>query len=118
MANELARRAGFTWRDSYAVLSGPSRDETYTDWLIYAMGEYDIVANWYCKIVIHNMLEKRTLELERVGRMSYACSQLHTGVYNRRSCPGAHLQRVLTIVELVVDAEKDATRPEQGRDWL
>lgn len=88
MANELARRAGFTWRDSYAVLSGPSRDETYTDWLIYAMGEYDIVANWYCKIVIHNMLEKRTLELERVGRMSYACSQLHTGVYNRRPCRG------------------------------
>ena len=47
MANEVARRAGFTWRNNYAVLPTPSGDKTYTDWLIYAIQEYDIVANWY-----------------------------------------------------------------------
>ena len=53
MANEVSRRAGFTWRDNYAVLSTPSGNKTYTDWLTYAIREYDIVANWYGKRSVH-----------------------------------------------------------------
>ena len=47
MANEVARRAGFNWRDNYAVLPAPSGDKTYTEWLAYSIQEYDVVANWY-----------------------------------------------------------------------
>jgi len=47
IADELGKRAGFSWRNSYAVLKSPAGQQTYTDWLLYAVREYDIVANWF-----------------------------------------------------------------------
>ncbi|CAB9499480.1 expressed unknown protein [Seminavis robusta] len=44
--DELAERAGFTWRDSFGVSYLPT-NETWTELLLWGIDSYDIVADWW-----------------------------------------------------------------------
>jgi hypothetical protein len=45
--DELAKRGGFTWRNSFAVTNGPGDILTWTDLLAWATESYDVSADWW-----------------------------------------------------------------------
>ena len=45
--DELGRRAGFTWRESFGVTYGPAPNTTFTDLLIWSIDNYDLSVNWW-----------------------------------------------------------------------
>jgi hypothetical protein len=53
LLDEIAERAGFTWRDSFAILERPSEPVinnitwTFTDLLAWSVDSYDIAINWW-----------------------------------------------------------------------
>ncbi|CAJ1947337.1 unnamed protein product [Cylindrotheca closterium] len=49
--DELAVRAGFTWRDSFGIYDVPSGgvNETWTDLLVWSTDTYDITIDWWAK---------------------------------------------------------------------
>ena len=47
LSDEVARRAGFEWRNSYALLKPPTGDRTWSDLLMYQVKHYDVVVEWY-----------------------------------------------------------------------
>jgi len=47
LSDEVARRAGFEWRSTYALLTPPTGDQTWTDLLIYMVKHYDVSVDWY-----------------------------------------------------------------------
>jgi hypothetical protein len=51
LMDELADRAGFTWRGSFAILEPPKASLnltwTFTDLLIWSVDTYDITINWW-----------------------------------------------------------------------
>ena len=47
LSDELARRAGFEWRNSYALLDPPTQGRTYTKWLTYAVKHDDATADYF-----------------------------------------------------------------------
>ena len=46
--DEVARRAGFSWRNSYQVIDNPS-NQTWGDILYNASDRYDIIVDWWFK---------------------------------------------------------------------
>lgn len=50
--DELAQRAGFTWRDSFGVIYWPpTGNSTYTENLLWGVESYDIAADWWDRTV-------------------------------------------------------------------
>lgn len=47
LLDELADRAGFEWRDSFAVLDPPTGNTTYTELLKWGSETYDLAVNWW-----------------------------------------------------------------------
>ena len=48
LLDELARRAGFTWRQSFGVTYGlQNRSMTFTDLLVWTVENYDLSVNWW-----------------------------------------------------------------------
>mmetsp|Transcript_33890 Transcript_33890/g.82185 ORF Transcript_33890/g.82185 Transcript_33890/m.82185 type:complete len:640 (-) Transcript_33890:133-2052(-) len=49
--DEMASRAGFTWRDSFGIYDVPSggENETWTDLLVWSVDTYDITIDWWAK---------------------------------------------------------------------
>ncbi|KAL3929982.1 MAG: hypothetical protein SGBAC_011966 [Bacillariaceae sp.] len=49
--DELAERAGFTWRDSFGIYDVPSGgvNETWTDLLVWSIDSYDLTIDWWAK---------------------------------------------------------------------
>lgn len=53
LLDEVASRAGFTWRDSFAILERPSEPVinnitwTFTDLLAWSVDSYDVAINWW-----------------------------------------------------------------------
>ena len=45
--DELATRAGFTWRNAYGILDRPDGNETFDSVLDWSKNVYDITAEWY-----------------------------------------------------------------------
>lgn len=45
--DELAARAGFTWRNAYGILDRPDGNETFDSVLDWSKNVYDITAEWY-----------------------------------------------------------------------
>jgi hypothetical protein len=45
--DELAKRGGFTWRNSFAVTDGPGDNHTWTELLDWAMESYDVSVDWW-----------------------------------------------------------------------
>lgn len=41
--DELARRAGFSWRNSFVLSNGPVKAESYTEWADYHLNSFDLV---------------------------------------------------------------------------
>ena len=46
IANEVAMRAGFTWRNSYLATPQPGMNESFTEFYLYYAQRYDVVADW------------------------------------------------------------------------
>lgn len=51
--DEVARRAGFTWRDSYGLTTGPPKgsNKTWTDLLLWGTDYFDVYADWYARTI-------------------------------------------------------------------
>jgi len=49
--DEVASRAGFTWRDSFGVYDVPSggENQTWTDLLVWSTDNYDLTVDWWAK---------------------------------------------------------------------
>lgn len=49
--DELAKRGGFTWRDSFGIYDVPSggENETWTDLLIWSTQTYDLTVDWWAR---------------------------------------------------------------------
>ena len=45
--DELASRAGFTWRDSFAITSGPDENHTWAELLEWSTDVYDLSAEYF-----------------------------------------------------------------------
>ena len=45
--DELALRAGFTWRNSFGVTDGPAENRTWTDLLEWGVEAYDVSVDWW-----------------------------------------------------------------------
>lgn len=55
--DELARRAKFTWRDSYAVVAEtPVGGKTYTELLLWTVENYDVSVSWWMNSVKRHSL--------------------------------------------------------------
>ena len=48
LMDELARRAGFTWRDSFGIFVDPT-NETWTELLDWSVDSYDISVDWWAQ---------------------------------------------------------------------
>jgi len=48
--DELAKRAGFTWRDSYGTIESPSGNKTWDSVMIEGISSYDILGDWYLRV--------------------------------------------------------------------
>lgn len=44
LLDELGRRAGFSWRNSFGVTYGPAPNTTFSDLLVWSVQNYDIVS--------------------------------------------------------------------------
>mmetsp|Transcript_13230 Transcript_13230/g.20618 ORF Transcript_13230/g.20618 Transcript_13230/m.20618 type:complete len:577 (+) Transcript_13230:109-1839(+) len=51
LMDELALRAGFTWRNSFGVYYGPGENKTYTDLAIWGTDAYDVLVDWWITTV-------------------------------------------------------------------
>ncbi|CAB9506831.1 receptor subunit 1 [Seminavis robusta] len=51
LMDELARRAGFTWRNSYGITEGPppGSGKTWTNLLLWGTDYFDVYCDWYAK---------------------------------------------------------------------
>jgi len=49
--DELAKRAGFEYRNSYGVLDRPAGNETFTSTLYWARNTYDLIGEWYSRSI-------------------------------------------------------------------
>lgn len=49
--DEVASRAGFTWRDSFGIYDVPSggENQTWTDLLVWSTDNYDLTVDWWAK---------------------------------------------------------------------
>lgn len=47
LLDEIGRRAGFTWRQSFAVTYGPSPNTTFSDLLVWSVQNFDLSVNWW-----------------------------------------------------------------------
>lgn len=47
--DEIARRAQFEWRDSYAVVDSPDGNQTWGDVLSWSVDTYDLNGDWYLR---------------------------------------------------------------------
>ena len=47
LMDELAERAGFSWRNSYGIFYGSGDNHTYSDVLTWAVETYDLTADWW-----------------------------------------------------------------------
>jgi len=47
LMDELALRAGFTWRNSYAVYYTPGENKTYTNLVQWGSDSYDVMVDWW-----------------------------------------------------------------------
>ena len=47
LMDELARRAKFTWRDSFTTLGAPEGNNSFTDLLLWNVETYDLSVNWW-----------------------------------------------------------------------
>lgn len=50
--DELAQRAGFTWRDSFGIFTDPKGadyNETWTDVLVWGVEHYDVNIDWWAR---------------------------------------------------------------------
>jgi len=49
--DEVASRAGFTWRDSFGFYDTPSggENETWTDLLVWSLDNYDLTVDWWAQ---------------------------------------------------------------------
>jgi len=47
--DEIARRAQFEWRDSYAVVDSPDGNQTWGDVLSWSIDTYDLNGDWYLR---------------------------------------------------------------------
>jgi len=56
LMDELALRAGFSWRNSFGIYYSPGEGKSYTDLLIWSSEAYDVTADWW----IHT-IERLTL---------------------------------------------------------
>ena len=45
--DELAIRAGFTWRNSFGVTTGPGENKTWADLLEWGVESYDVSVDWW-----------------------------------------------------------------------
>ena len=45
--DELAKRAGFSWKDSFAFLNTPSGDKDWTDLLLWSIDAFDVSLDWW-----------------------------------------------------------------------
>lgn len=45
--DEVARRGGFTWIDSFVYEQAPPPDKSWTDLLVWSIATYDISVNWW-----------------------------------------------------------------------
>lgn len=67
--DELAKRAGFSWRDSFAFYNTPSGDKDWTDLLLWSIDAFDVSLDWWyrkCNIMImtldstHDKMKRNT----------------------------------------------------------
>ena len=49
--DELSKRAGFQWRDSFEIVDPPSANQTWTDVLIPTIDNYDLALDWWARTV-------------------------------------------------------------------
>ena len=49
--DELSRRAGFQWRDSFGVVDPPNANQTWTDAMIDTVDNYDLALDWWARTV-------------------------------------------------------------------
>ena len=49
--DELAKRAGFTWRNSYGVVRSPSGNETWNGALYWSTDVYDMSMDWWVRSI-------------------------------------------------------------------
>jgi len=49
MMDEIARRAEFTWRDSYGLVEPPNPNQTWTDVLVWSIEKFDLNGEWYLR---------------------------------------------------------------------
>jgi len=49
--DELARRAGFTWRDSFGISIDPYGNHSWTDLLVWGVETYDLNVDWWAQDV-------------------------------------------------------------------
>ena len=45
--DELASRAGFSWKDSFAFVNTPSGDKDWTDLLLWSIDAFDVSLDWW-----------------------------------------------------------------------
>ena len=45
--DELAKRAGFSWRDSFAFYNTPPSDKDWTDLLLWSIDAFDVSLDWW-----------------------------------------------------------------------
>ena len=45
--DELAKRAGFSWRDSFAFVNTPSGGKDWTDLLLWSIDAFDVSLDWW-----------------------------------------------------------------------
>ena len=60
--DEVAKRAGFTWRNSYAVFADPELyGKTYTELIKWQISSYDLSGDWWVSSHTVTRAHKRTL---------------------------------------------------------
>ncbi|KAL3942955.1 MAG: hypothetical protein SGBAC_002944 [Bacillariaceae sp.] len=49
LLDEVARRAGFTWRESFGVFVEPVQGESFTELLVWSVGAFDLSVDWWSR---------------------------------------------------------------------
>jgi hypothetical protein len=97
--DEVARRAGFTWRNSYTFFEAPETyGKSWTDLLLWQISSYDLSGEWWVPTLRRRALGVSFLEgfydssialVTQVCPTSRVCSPSHTNLHTLHARHGA-----------------------------